>query len=127
MRSARFLAGLVMTVVATCHVFGTADRPTIREFAVTSSDLPAEFDSTLTYHYDFVCANPESLLTELWNDGLRVWQAWLPLDNMCMDPIGPRFTVELEAGDSGVRDFGFSPGDGRLHCSSRLKRYTVSE
>ena len=127
MRPVRSVLGLVMAACVTAQIFGRDDTPAIRTFVVTSQDLPAEFDSARTFHYNFVCSNPESLLTTLWSSDLRVWQAWFPIDDLCMDPVGPRFTVELESGDSAIREFDFSPGDGRLHCATRLKRFIVSE
>ncbi len=127
MRTIRHIPWLMFAALVTVQTFGKGDEPTIREVVVTSRDLPEEFDSTRTYHYDSVKANPESLITVLWNADVRAWQAWLPLDNRCMDPVGPRFTVELEAQDAAILDFDFSPGDGRLHCATSLKRYTISE
>ena len=127
MKSIVRCAGMVLAVVAAVQTFGKDDVPTIRVSTVTSRDLPAEFDSARTYHYMLQCSNPESLIIELWNSDVHVWQAWLPLDNMCMGPIGPRFTVELEEGDAAVSDFDFSPGDGRLHCAKQLERFVISE
>lgn len=122
-----FNFGVIAVLLTTFQPFSKDDNPTIRASVMSVQDLPAEFDSTRTYHYAFVCTNPESLITELWNADVGVWQAWLPMDNMCMDPIGPRFTVELQGEDSAILDFNFSPGDGRLHCATSLKRFVISE
>ncbi len=119
--------GVLVAVATTFQAPGRDEKPTIRASVVTSHDLPAEFDSTRTYHYTLQCTNPESVLTALWDADVRVWQAWFPLDNMCVGPIGPQFTVELEEQDSAVLDFKFVPGDGRLHCAARLKRFVVSD
>jgi hypothetical protein len=123
----RMIPGVVVCVVMTCQTFGKADEPTIHSAIISSGDLPAEFDSTRTFHYAFPGVNPESLLTVLWKADVRVSRAWLPLDNTCMGPIGPLFTVEVESGDSAVLDFGFSSGDGRLRCATRLRGFTISE
>ncbi len=127
MRPVSCVFGMLLVIFITFQTLSRDDEPTIRSLVVTSRDLPVEFDSTRTYHYNYLCTNPESLLTALWDADVRVWQAWLPLDNMCMDPVGPRFTVELESEDASVSDLDFSPGDGRLHCATRLKRFVVSE
>lgn len=127
MRYLRYVIVTLFAVLAVFQTFSKDDGPTIRASILTSQDLPAEFDTARTYQYTLKPTNPESLLTVLWNADVRVWQAWLPLDNLCMGPIGPRFTVELDAGDPGILDFDFSPGDGRLHCATRLKRFVVSD
>ena len=127
MRYIRCFVGTVVAVLATFQIFGKDNAPTIRISVVSSQDLPAEFDSTRTYHYTLQCTNPESLITELWKSDVRVWQAWLPVDNICMGPIGPQFTVELEERNSAILHLNFSLGEGRLHCASQLKRFVISE
>ena len=122
-----YIFGIVLAVLATFQIFGKDNEPTIRISVVSSQDLPAEFDSTRTYHYTLQCTNPESLITELWNSDVRTWQAWLPVDNICMGPIGPQFTVELEGKNSVILHLNFSSGEGRLHCARQLKRFVISE
>lgn len=126
-RAIRFVLVLMFSTFAVVQTSGRGDNPTIRVSTLSSRDLPAEFDSATTYHYVFVCTNPESLITELWNADVRVWQAWMPLDNMCMGPVGPQFTVQLQEEDPDIVDFDFVPGDGRLHCATQLKRFVVSD
>lgn len=126
-RSVRLIVAVICSAFASFQTSGRSDNPTIRVSTLSSRDLPAEFDSATTYHYVFVCSNPESLITELWNGDVRVWQAWMPLDNMCMGPVGPQFTVQLQEEDPDILDFNFAPGDGRLHCATSLKRFIVSE
>ena len=123
----RYTLTMLVALLGTFQMFSKDDQPTIRDSIVTSEDLPAEFDSARTFHYSLGCANPESLLTELWKADIRVWRAWLPLDNQCMGPVGPRFTVELESDDSEILEFNFSSGQGSLHCATRLKRFIVSD
>jgi hypothetical protein len=127
MQYVKYLLWITFVVLTSFRTFSEDDKPTIRVSVMSSQELPAEFDSARTYQYAFVCTDPESVLTELWNADVRVWRAWLPLDNMCMGPIGPRFTVELDGGDSAILDFDFSPGEGRLHCATRLKRFVISD
>lgn len=126
-RHVRLVLGVMFSSFVVFETLGKEDNPTIRVSTLSSRDLPAEFDSATTYHYVFVCSNPESLITELWNGDVRVWQAWMPLDNMCMGPVGPQFTVQLQEEDPDILDFNFAPGDGRLHCATSLKRFLVSE
>jgi hypothetical protein len=92
---------------------------------VPASTVVGTIDSTRTYEYRFPQADPDSLLLVLWNAGLPVTQAWLPLDNLCADPRGPVFTVELAGPDAAITAFDFSLGTGRLACATRLRRYRV--
>lgn len=94
---------------------------------IASSDLPLRFDEERTFVYAYHSANPESLLTVLSNVGIKVIKAWQPLDDHCMAPIGPRFTVELAAFDERVLTYGFTRGAGRLRCSSELVVFMPSE
>lgn len=127
MRYVKYFFGITFVVVTSFQTFGKDDKPTMRIVVISSEDLPSEFDSARTYHYASLCTNPESLLTELWNADVRVWRAWLPLDNQCMGPIGPLFTVEIRGEDSAILDFDFSSGEGRLHCATRLKRFVIED
>ena len=103
------------------------NTPTIRSQIISVDQLP-EFDLSRTYFYQFSSLeNPESLLISLWNAGIPISQAWLPLDDQCMNPIGVRFTVELTGDDARIGGFGFIRGVGYLACATQLKRYTISE
>lgn len=99
----------------------------IESMHIPSGDLPPRFDNerTFVYMYDFV--NADSLLAVMSDAGIKILRAWLPLDNQCMGPIGPRFTVELGAYDQRILTYGFTKGAVRLHCSLELILYTVSE
>lgn len=68
-------------------------------------------------------AEPESLLLVLCEAGIPVRRAWLPLENECMDPRGPAFTVELAHDDKRMGEFDFIRGNGRLECAPRLQHY----
>jgi hypothetical protein len=71
-------------------------------------------------------AKPDSLLQAFCASGISVKQAWLPLDDRCANPIGPRFTVELAGADNRLAAHGFKRGFGHLLlCATQLKRFTV--
>jgi hypothetical protein len=115
------LAGLALA--AACD--GGPGEPVMREDVVPASAVVGLLDTTRTYEYRFVQANPDSLLAVLRDAGVAVTQAWLPLDNRCMDPRGPVFTVELAAPDPAMLAFDFVLGTGRLACATQLRRYRV--
>lgn len=100
-------------------------RPRIVVTTISSSQLPEQF-TTWTYSYKFTVVHAESLLAELIKSDIPVSQAWLPLNNLCMDPVGPRFTVELAREDARVAAFDFMRGPGRLRCATQLKWYTLT-
>lgn len=95
------------------------------EDTVPAGTVVGSLDTTRTYEYRFVQVDPDSLLTALWNAGVPVTQAWLPLDNRCADPRGPVFTVELSKPDPAILAFDFLLGTGRLACATQLRRYRV--
>jgi hypothetical protein len=99
--------------------------PEVSSFLVNiipSKYLPERFDG-VTYFYSYSRANTESLLTVISQRGVRWNQARQPLDNRCLDPIGPRFTVELQTEDRRIESFNFVRGTGRLTCASMLNHY----
>ena len=94
----------------------------------TYFQLPAEFDASRTYHYRMPSlANPKAVLLALLDAGIPATRAWQPLDDRCFDPIGPTFTVKLEATGSTIQDPAFELGVGRLWCATTLIEYTVVE
>ncbi len=99
--------------------------PKIKVTTVSSGSVPKHFGKGLTFEYEDANVNPEALLTKLVNAGVPVVQAWLPLDNMCMGPQGPRFTLKLQQKDDRVRKFKFKEGSGRLECATTLKHYVI--
>ena len=106
---------------------GTSGVPSIETRIVGAGDFSQAADTALTYEYRFSAVNPDSLLIALWKARIPVVQAWLPLDNRCMDPRGPRFTVELAREDPRMAEFQFMKGTGRLACATMLKRFTFRE
>ena len=94
---------------------------------ISADQLPAEFIAGRTFHASSDVSNPDSLLNRLLKAKLRVTRAWQPLDNICMGPIGPRFTVELATPDERILKFRFAAGDGRLRCATKLKRFVVAK
>ncbi|HXG00920.1 MAG TPA: hypothetical protein VNL69_09040, partial [Bacteroidota bacterium] len=92
---------------------------------VPTQALAKPLDESRLYHYKYAEVNPDSVLMALWMSGVPVVQGWLPLDNICMGPIGPRFTVELEKTDVRVEKFDFLPGSGRLLCATKVRNYRI--
>jgi hypothetical protein len=91
---------------------------------VPASSLPDQGLGPGAYHHSSPSASPESLLAVLRNTGIRVREAWAPLDNQCMDPIGPTFTVVVAPTDGPrLGRLGFLPGEGRLLCATTLRHY----
>ena len=108
---------------------GTLERtgPVITATTISVGQLPAEFDATRTYHYRVgSVTDPQGMLTALWDAGLESSRAWQPLDNLCLDPVGPQFTVEFVMDDPRIAERGFERADGRLHCATTLTAYTVT-
>ena len=46
-----------------------------------------------------------------------------PLEDLCEDPIGPRFTVVLAAPDPEIAKYEFEPGSGIRACTRLVRRY----
>ena len=112
-------------VAAPPHQHSKVPEPRFHVAVIPATQLPAEFTAR-TFSYRFNEVNADSLLAVLAESKIRVHQAWVPIDNMCMGPVGPRFTIELTRNDKRVAGFGFAKGPGRLQCATRLKWYTLS-
>jgi len=124
----RWNGTVVLSVIIMAHfASGQSAEPNIQTSIISVTKLPRQFDAKRTFHYGFSTVNPESMLTELWNAHIYVSEAWLPLDNLCVDPIGPRFTVVLKKEVARISDFHFTRGPGRLACATKLKRFTISQ
>ena len=97
----------------------------IESWTITAAQLPAEFDDSRTYYYRAAdLRDPMEMTCTLRQAGFNVTRAWQPLDNpLCMDPLGPTFTVELEMGNPAIVDHGFLEGVGRLSCATRLVEF----
>jgi hypothetical protein len=108
-----------------CHK--VVDPPAVRIVVdeIATSELTSGLDSAYAYSYRFPAANPDSLLRLLVDRGIPVARGWEAIDYLCMDPMGPRFTIELARDDARVTAYDFERGVGRLWCSTRLRRYTV--
>lgn len=116
---------LLLSVVTGC---GEGADPSAFRFAadtVPASVSGATGDSTAIYFYQRAenTTNPDSVLRRLWNANFSLREAWLPLDNLCMDPLGARLTVRLSRPDPRITRFDFAPGSGRLACATQLKHY----
>jgi len=126
-RSCLVVAFSVLLASAGCHS-GTLDGagPMITAATISVDQLPTEFDATRTYHYRVGSViDPQGVLTALWDAGLESQRAWQPLDNLCLDPVGPQFTVEFVVDDPRIAGQGFERGDGRLRCATTLTAYTI--
>jgi len=99
--------------------------PAIFEDVVATDAVIGRLDPARTYEYRFIAVRPESVLTTLLDAGLPVDEAYLPLDNLCLDPRGPAFTVVLVEPDVRVLAHDFDPGTGRLACATLLRRFRV--
>jgi hypothetical protein len=125
MKNTWMAVGIALALLMTGQTFKRGSKPRITSSIISSGQLPHHFASGRTYHVPFSSPAPESLLTSLWKAKLRVSQAWLPLDNTCMGPVGPQFTVELVEKNPKILTMQFVAGDGRLSCATRLKRYVI--
>lgn len=106
----------------------TGNGPTIESSIISVDQLPKQFQLERTYRYrENRVEDPEGLLITLWDAGIRSSRAWQPLDDICLDPLGPRFTVELQEDDPRIEDLGFEKGVGRLFCARKLMAYRISE
>ena len=126
-RSISVMAFSLFLLSAGCDS-GTTDRaaPAITAATISADQLPAVFDETRTYHYRVgSVTDPKGLLLALWASGLESRRAWQPLDNLCLDPVGPQFTVEFVIDDPRIADQGFVRSDGRLRCATTLTAYTI--
>lgn len=91
---------------------------------VSSQDVSP--DPTRTYEYRSAQVRPDSLLLDLWHQGIYVQKGWYPLGYRCEDPIGPRLTVQLPGPDARMVKHGFNLGTGRLGCAANLTQYVLN-
>ena len=126
--------GLFLVVFLHCGGSGSGPSPmdpgpvgpTITSMEIPDTDLPA-FDLSRTYKMPGGTNGPQGVLTALWNAGIDVTRGWQPLDNICMPPLVPEFTVELAAPDPAILGMGFEQGIGNLNCATRLIQYEVTD
>lgn len=119
------IALALLVVFCSCQGPTDTSEPLFEITVIDVSQLPSQFDSTRTYEYDFSTVHPESILTVVWKSGIKISQAWFPLDYFCKDLRGPRLTVELVKGDDRMTGFHFIKGTNRLLCSKTLRRYVI--
>ncbi len=101
-----------------------AQRPIIQISTVPTANL-GPFDESRMFHYRYAEVDPDSVMMGLWLAGVPVVRGLLPMDNMCMDPVGPRFTIEVEKTDAPVAKFDSLPGSGRLMCATKVREYRM--
>ncbi|MGD8276548.1 MAG: hypothetical protein PVH00_00920 [Gemmatimonadota bacterium] len=89
---------------------------------VLGADLPPA-DLSRTWKYVLADVNADSLVRVLLTAPLVVEEAWEPLEDLCDDPIGPRFTVVLAAPDPDIAEYDFEPGNGIRACTRLVRRY----
>lgn len=118
-------AELAWCIVAlSCAQATGPEAVTIRIVETSARDLPA-VDPSRLYKYRFARVAADSLLHVLLRERIPVSEARLPLEDLCMDPVGPRFTLVLLTPDDRLEGFSFDPGNGIRACTSRVRRYIV--
>lgn len=117
-----FIAAVYFIFFAGCKAEESDGSLPFRTTVISANQLPT-LDPTRTYHYTFTLLDPDVVLRGLLQSGIPVSRAWLPLNNSCLDPIGPRFTVELTTADQRIESQNFERGEGRLACSSQFRQY----
>jgi hypothetical protein len=119
------LAGAAVLVLAAAAAGCRADptEPELQSTVQTGSDvvLPA---GDLVYRYLLSSVNADSLLHLMRADGVPVREAWQPLEDLCADPIGPRFTVALSRPFEEITAYHFEPGTGIRACTTKVRHYT---
>ena len=95
------------------------------------TDLPADQlpapDPARTWKYRFSTVDADSVTRALLRAGLPLLEAWEPLEDLCADPIGPRFTVVLAAPDARMERYDFEKGSGIRACTRLVRRYVPRE
>jgi hypothetical protein len=89
---------------------------------VATRDLPAA-DLSRTWRYRPAIANADSVLRAVRRAGIPLEEGWQPLEDLCMDPVGPRLTVVLRMPDDRIRMHDFESGSGIRACTVRVRRY----
>jgi hypothetical protein len=125
MRACLCSSALFLGLALGCHGGPTPTELPLVTDVMSATDITPPQDPAARYEYAFSAVNPDSILRTLLDAGLPMRQAWFPLDNLCMDPRGPRLTVELKEPDLRMARFDFLPGTGRLACATRVRHYEV--
>ncbi|MBI4540913.1 MAG: hypothetical protein HY704_15525 [Gemmatimonadetes bacterium] len=123
----RLLGALLCCVITgTGCVQGTEPEPiSYATIEVSSGALPA-VDPDRVYKYRFASVNADSVLRVLWHAGAPLVEAWLPLEDLCADPVGPRFTVILSRPEPDVERFDFVPGSGIRACTIKVRWFVIA-
>lgn len=103
----------------------TPPGPVIVEDVVATELVLARLDAARAYESRVISVRPQRVLTTLLDAGVAVEEAYEPLDNVCLDPRGPVFTVVLREPDVRILAYDFDSGTGRLACTTLLRRYRV--
>jgi hypothetical protein len=85
-------AAALPALTASCRESPVEVELRSQELAGNDVVLPS---GDLVYRYLLATANADSLLRLMRRDGVPVREALQPLEDLCADPIGPRFTVVL--------------------------------
>ena len=125
MRARHYASVLLLGLALGCHGGQAPTELQLDTDVIPAADILPPQDPAATYEYAFSAVNPDSVLRTLLDAGLPLRQAWMPLDNLCLDPRGPRFTVELMEPDHRMAGFDFLLGTGRLACATRVRHYMV--
>ncbi len=130
----RYLLFIIILLIFSCEMpdnESAANKIQESNFAIKTiltSETSIIFDTLKTYQYNgFEKVEPLKLLSQLERSHISVRRAWLPLDDMCLNPIGPRFTIELAKQNDKVKKFDFINGTGMLFCASMIDEYSKKE
>jgi hypothetical protein len=116
------------SLLAATLVFSACDSPAAPPGAslvvteVRGDALPAP-DPSRTWKYRLPSVDADSITRALLRAGIPLAEAWEPLEDACMDPIGPRYTVVLTRPDGRMAGLGFEPGSGIRACTFRVRLY----
>ena len=124
-----WMLSFVLVATSACS---DATRPVDLRYTaedVSLAELP-DYEAARLFRYTRAAARADSLLRVLTAGGIRVTEAWEPIEDLCLgagDPIGPRFTIVLDGAAGLVATFGFEPGNGIRPCTTRVRRYVIED
>lgn len=118
----RIAAVLLLSAACSCESPSGVADPTLTVLDVPGDALPAA-DLTRTYRHRSASVDADSMVRVLLRAGFRLSEAWQPLEDLCADPIGPRFTAVLAAADTRIERLGFERGTGIRACTRLVRRY----
>jgi hypothetical protein len=118
--------GVVVTLAVSCDTTVVPPEENLTSVEAAGRDFPQTAEQ-LVYKYRLASVNADSLLRVMVRAQVPVKEAWLPLEDLCADAVGPRFTVILTAADSRMQSFGFDQGSGIRACTTKVKRYVLGQ